>query len=217
MVCDRSGSMSSVASDAQGAINRFIQEQQDVPGTATLYLVEFDAPIHSVLSEQQMAPWYHVVHDGNLNDAPNYKLLARGNTALNDALGRAITETGERLALLSEDERPEHVFFVAQTDGMENSSHEFTLQTLQEMIKRQTDEYNWQFVFLGMGPDAFAQGHQYGFGNVTKAAHTADSYVASYANTSAHMSNVRGGTEQDLSGTNVTVAEDGTVTPATEA
>jgi hypothetical protein len=205
--------MSSVASDAQGAINRFIGDQQRVAGWATLYLVEFDAPIHSALSEKQMAPWYNVVHDGDIVDAPQYQLKARGNTALLDAIGRAITETGEKLAALDEDDRPEHVFFVVQTDGLENSSHEFTGAAITALIKKQTDEFNWQFVFLGMGPDAFAQGHTLGFANVTKSAHAPMAYAASYGNTSDHIAGMRGGTEQNLSATNVEVDEDGTITP----
>jgi hypothetical protein len=201
--------MSSVRSDAEGAVNAFIKDQQEVPGDATLLLVEFDAT-RDHLGDQ---PWYHVVHDGDLKAAPRYRLQPRGNTALLDAIGRAINETGIKLAALSEDQRPAHVFFVVQTDGMENASREFTRTAIQEMIKRQTDEFSWEFVFLGMGPDTFAQGHNLGFGNVTKAAHTAASYAATYDSTSYHMANVRGGVERDMSGANVEVDDEGNVTP----
>lgn len=214
LVTDRSGSMSSVRSDAEGAVNEFITTQKIVPGPATLLLVEFDAARGLEGVQNRDIPWYHVVHDGNLADAPNYHLHPRGNTALLDAIGRSINITGERLSALPEDDKPAHVFFVVQTDGLENSSNEFTGEAIQAMIKEQTDTWKWEFVFLGMGPDAFTQGSNLGFGNVTRSAHAPAAYAASYGNTSNHMAGVRKGVERDMSGTNVSVDEDGTVTPA---
>lgn len=215
LVADRSGSMSSVRSDAEGAVNEFLTTQKAVPGTATLTLVEFDA-VKGRESAQSGGdiPWYHEVHDGNLADAPNYHLHPRGNTALLDAIGRAINATGDRLAATGEDDRPEHVFFVVQTDGLENSSTEFTGEAIQALIKEQTDTWKWEFVFLGMGPDAFTQGRNLGFANVTRSAHAAPSYHAAYANTSDAIAGMRNHTAENLTSTNATVTEDGTVIPA---
>ncbi len=213
MLVDRSGSMSRIATDAQGAVNKFVTDQQAVPGEATLLLVEFDASAGLADSERSI-PWYHVVHDGDINQAPAYQLHARGNTALLDAIGRAITATGEQLAALDEADRPEHVYFVTQTDGQENSSREFTGDTIREMIKRQTDEFSWEFLFLGMGPDSFNQGHTLGFANVTKGAQAPAAYAGTYDLASANIAAHRGGVVHDLSATNADVDEDGTVTPA---
>lgn len=208
LVVDRSGSMSAVRDDAEGAVNQFITDQKTVPGEATLTLVEFDAD-HGMPSE-----WLHTVHDGNLVDAPVYHLAPRGSTALLDAVGATITATGEKLAALDEDARPEHVVFVVQTDGQENSSREWTVDKIRAFIRLQTDTYNWQFVFLGMGPDTFAQGHNLGFANVTKSAQAGDSYVTSYAVASNAVGNLRTNRARDLSATNVDVDKDGNVTPA---
>ncbi|MBC8139134.1 MAG: VWA domain-containing protein, partial [Fibrella sp.] len=106
LVLDRSGSMESMRGDAIGGFNTFLKDQQAAPGAATLTLVQFDdryekpyefAPIASVapLSERTFVP--------------------RGSTALLDAVGQAIEETGGRLASLPEHERPAKVLFVTLT------------------------------------------------------------------------------------------------------
>jgi hypothetical protein len=212
LVCDRSGSMHTVQSDAEGAVNKFIADQKAVPGEATLLLVEFDADAGLSKDELRIG-WYHVVHSGHISEAPTYRLHPRGNTALNDAGGRAITETGEFLDGMPDDQKPEHVFFVVQTDGQENSSRDWTLDKLRELIKTQQETWKWEFVFLGMGPDAFQQGAQLGFQNVTRSAHAPAAYAASYGNTSDHMAGVRGGQVKNMSGTNAAVDSAGNVTP----
>ena len=42
LVLDRSGSMASIEEATVAGVNRFIEEQKQVPGTATLKLVQFD-------------------------------------------------------------------------------------------------------------------------------------------------------------------------------
>ena len=83
--------------------------------------------------------------------------MPRGSTALLDAVGRAINETGDRLAKTPEQDRPGLVVFVIVTDGQENSSKEFSKARIKEMIDEQQKKYNWQFTFLGANQDAFAE------------------------------------------------------------
>jgi len=187
LVCDRSGSMSSIRSDAEGGVRNFVKEQKDVPGEAILRLVDFDAPSGIGIGEQ----WYNVVYHGDIQKAPDYELKPRGNTALLDAVGRCITEVGEELAAKPEDERPEHVYFVIQTDGQENSSKDWRLDKLKDKIEEQTKQWHWQFVFLGMGPDTFAQGHMMGIQNVTRSADSGAAYTSTYANASKGVSAFR--------------------------
>jgi hypothetical protein len=155
LVCDRTGSMGGIKTDAEGAVNAFIETQKALPNPCTMLLIDFDAPgVYTADAD----PWFHVVHDGDLASTPKYSLRPRGNTALYDAMGQAIVITGERLEKMPEAERPGHVFMVIQTDGMENSSHDWTLARLTEAIKEHEDQYSWTFIFLGTGPDAFAAG-----------------------------------------------------------
>ena len=46
------------------------------------------------------------------------------------------------------------VIFVISTDGLENSSREFTKQKVKELIKHQQEKYGWEFIFLGANINA---------------------------------------------------------------
>jgi Mg-chelatase subunit ChlD len=145
LVIDRSGSMESIRSDAEGGVNTFIAEQAKQQGECRITLVQFDTE-------------YEFLQRGvNAVKCPPYQLVPRGSTALLDAVGRAINETGARLADLPEAARPGLVVFVITTDGEENSSKEFTRDQVKKMIAHQRDVYKWQFTFLAANPEAFAE------------------------------------------------------------
>jgi len=110
LVVDRSGSMEAIRADAEGGVNTFLTDQAAQPGEALVTLVQFDTH-------------YEFVHRGvPVKQVPRYQLVPRGGTALLDAVGRAINETGERLSKMAEADRPGLVVFVVMTDGEENSS-----------------------------------------------------------------------------------------------
>jgi hypothetical protein len=69
---------------------------------------------------------------------------------MNDAITTAINKVGKWLSDMPEEERPSKNLIVIMTDGEENSSREYTLAKVQEMIKHQTEKYNWSFVYMGM-------------------------------------------------------------------
>ena len=101
---------------------------------------------------------YEFLHRGvPVQQVPPYRLVPRGMTALLDAVGRAINETGERLAKMDETDRPGLVVFVVMTDGEENSSKEFSKDQVKQMITHQQEKYGWHFTFLGANQDAFAE------------------------------------------------------------
>lgn len=81
---------------------------------------------------------------------PLYQYLPGGGTAMNDGIATAINRIGKWLSDMPEDERPSKNLIVIMTDGEENSSREFTLAKVQEMIKHQTEKYNWSFIYMGM-------------------------------------------------------------------
>ena len=207
LVADRSGSMQVVRADAEGAINSFISDQKKLEGECSLLFVEFDAP-HDVIPT---SGWYHIVHDGDLQKAPTYDLQPRGMTALLDAVGQAIGRTGETLAAMDESDRPSRVVFVIQTDGQENSSREWTWDKIQEEIKRQTEEYNWQFVFLGMGSDAWDQGARMGVTNVVRSAGTGVAHQHTHSVMNAYVGDYRVGNVDHLHAANYTVDAKGKV------
>jgi len=77
-------------------------------------------------------------------------------------MGISITNFGEYLAGLEEDERPNNVIVVSLTDGLENSSKEYTANTVKTMIEHQRDVYSWDFVFLAANQDAVLTASEYG-------------------------------------------------------
>lgn len=153
VVMDKSGSMDMRRADAIGGFNSFLADQQKEPGEANLTLVFFDTtytiPVKGV-------PIKEVVPLNEDTYRPG------GNTALNDALARAIIETGARLAAMPEEERPGKVICVIITDGEENSSVEHTKRQVKEMVEHQESKYDWAFIYLGVGVDAFSEARQIG-------------------------------------------------------
>jgi uncharacterized protein YegL len=186
MVIDRSGSMQSIRTDAEGGINSFIEQQKLEPGEALLTLVQFDAE-------------YEFVHSGlRIKQIPAFTLVPRGSTALLDAVGRAINETGARLAAMSDADRPGLVVFVIVTDGEENASREFTREKIREMIQHQQSVYKWQFTFLAANQDAFAEGAAMGIAQGGIAGFAMGKARATYAVASDKLSRMRKASSEGL-------------------
>lgn len=153
VVLDRSGSMATVKGDMEGGFNEYIEKQKLEPGEAKVSLYQFDDV-------------YEVVYEGvPLKDVPKLNLVPRNMTALIDAVGRTILETGERLSRMPEHERPNKVLFIVITDGHENSSRSYNRQQVADMISHQRDKYSWQFVFIGANMDAYAEARSFNIDN----------------------------------------------------
>jgi hypothetical protein len=86
----------------------------------------------------------------------------RGCTALIDALGGAIHHIGTIHKYARPEDVPEHTIFIITTDGMENASRRYNAREIKEMIKRQTDKYGWEFIFLAANIDALETADRYG-------------------------------------------------------
>lgn len=151
MVIDRSGSMASIKSEAENAVNAFIKEQTKLPGKCNIMLSQFDNE-YDVVQKSRSAVKF-----------PKYKLEPRGMTALYDAIHKTVDDLGAELALLTENERPGKVLVVVVTDGFENASERRDPELVKAKIQHQTDVYGWQFVFLAAGQDAIVTGGQMGF------------------------------------------------------
>lgn len=144
VILDRTGSMAGIAPDMIGGFNSFITEQKKLPGICRVSLLQFDT---------EAIEWVYQAKD--LKDVPDLVLVPRGGTPLWDAVGRGVTESGERLAKLDEASRPGHVLVMVITDGEENSSHEWNADQVKALITEQKDKYKWSFTFLGAGLDKF--------------------------------------------------------------
>ena len=180
LIVDRSGSMVKTREEAEGGINAFIKEQAELEGNALLTLVQFDTVMETV-------------HKGvPIEFVPTFSLEPRGLTALLDAVGKTINETGIRLANMMEADRPALVVFGIITDGLENSSHEFTKDQIKTMIEKQTNDYNWQFTFLGANQDAFAEAVSMGIPSKSALNYQGDKAIVAYSSLSSNISGMRG-------------------------
>ena len=179
IVMDRSASMFSLRDEAQSAINAFVDDQKSGEGDATLTLIQFDTEIETVF---RAVP---------IQEVPQCELHPRGMTALLDAVGTGIQQTGDRLARMKEKERPGLVVFVVVTDGKNNASHQFTKDQITEMISHQEDKYSWKFTYLGANQDAFAEGGAMGFKGQTIADYSPDKTHEAYMMTSAKVKEFR--------------------------
>jgi hypothetical protein len=173
MLLDRSGSMDSIKSDTIGGVNQFINIQKKEPGEMTLTLCQFDNEYEIV---------YNMRPIGEIPNLTEQTYIPRGSTALLDSACQLIVDTGNRLATMPIDSRPERVMVVIITDGEENASHQHTRQNLADMVKHQEDVYKWQFVYIGANQDSFAEGAKMGMHGVN--------YEASSGGTAAMYSAV---------------------------
>lgn len=187
LIVDRSGSMNSIKEEAESGINAFIKEQKECEGFALLTLVQFDTS-------------FETVHKGKpIETVTDFTLIPRGMTALLDAVGKTINETGERLNLMREEDRPALVVVAIITDGEENSSHEFTKDQIKKMIEEQQNTYNWQFTFLGANQDAFAEAGGMGIRQSATLNYKGDKSGVAYSTLSSNVSGMRGQTMAGVS------------------
>ena len=152
-ILDRSGSMAGLENDTIGGFNSMIEKQKQESGEAFVSTILFDHHrdvIHDRVDIQEVKP---MTRDD---------YYVRGSTALLDAVGKAIHHIGNVHKYAREEDRPEKTLFVITTDGMENSSKEYSYQRLKSKIERQKEKYGWEFIFLGANIDAVSVANKFG-------------------------------------------------------
>lgn len=175
-VVDDSGSMRGVAEEMNNALNVYFKDQGEVEGTCLVDYYQFGSTVSRLYD------------DRDVSEAEAGIRGASGLTALLDAIGQAMTEAGRKFANMSESRRPGSVQVVIVTDGHENHSKEWTAAKVKELIKEQTEKYNWDVVFLGANIDAVKVGAEYGI-NPDKAIDFNINSPVAVAATSASLSN----------------------------
>ena len=146
-ILDRSGSMAGLEEDTIGGFNSMIERQKEAEGEAYVSTVLF--------SNESM-----VIHDRvdvrRVEPMTKRQYRVGGSTALIDAMGQAIHHIGNIHKYAREEDVPEHTVFVITTDGMENASHLYASDQVKAMVKRQSEKYGWEFLFLGANMDAIS-------------------------------------------------------------
>jgi Mg-chelatase subunit ChlD len=192
LVLDRSGSMASVADDTIGGVNRFLKDQKSAPGTATISLHQFDDVFETVINGKDIQ---------STPELSSSTFVPRGNTALLDAIGRAIKDTGARLDNAKPEDKAEKVVFVIVTDGHENASHEYNQANVFEMIEHQKAKYSWEFVFIGANQNAIKTASGIGISGANAMSYAANSVgtQAVFRSTSSNLRKMRSGEKISMS------------------
>lgn len=151
-ILDRSGSMGGLESDTIGGFNSMLEKQKEEEGEANVTTVLFDDQVE-------------IVHDrfpiAAVKPLTNEDYYVRGSTALLDAVGSTVKKIENTQNRLPDDLKAQKVIFVITTDGLENSSREYTAKMVRKMIKTHQKQ-GWQFLFMGANMDAVTEAGRLG-------------------------------------------------------
>ena len=190
-ILDRSGSMSGFETDTIGGFNSTIEKQKAGDGKVYVSTVLFDN-------------YSKVIHDrvdiSEIKPMTRDDYQVRGCTALLDAVGGAIHHIGNVHKYARPEDVPEHTIFIITTDGMENASHQYSASEIKRKIKRQTEKYGWEFIFLAANIDAVETAENIGVRRERAANYrqTSDGIGRSYCAMSEAITNVRTNCAEDM-------------------
>lgn len=135
---DRSGSMKSSELDTIEGYNSYLEKNKDNKNKTYITTILFDNNIEVLHNRKDIKEVSYLT---------NEEYFARGTTALLDAIGTTITN-------LTEKNKKEKVLFIITTDGLENSSRNYTKDQIKELIEGAS---SWEFIFLGATIDSYTE------------------------------------------------------------
>lgn len=156
IVLDKSGSMAGKREATIKALNEYIDSLRNVDGDNRISLVTFSSQGYQqqmVLNKVLVAENLRTVRRLDESD-----MHCGGGTPLLSAVYNTI-QAVERSMGGRKDIRP---IIVIQTDGEENTSIGMTHSMLKSLIQEK-EAAGWEFVFMGCGVDAYADGMKMGF------------------------------------------------------
>lgn len=164
-ILDKSGSMYGLEADTIGGFNSTIEKQKETESEVLVSTVLFNSRrvvVHDRVPIKEIMPLTEEVY------------RVGGSTALLDAVGRTIKRILKAHKEKSKEERPNKTLFVIITDGMENSSREYSYEKVKNMIEKRKEKDSWEFVFLGANIDAIAAAGRMGIRSNRAANYHAD-------------------------------------------
>ena len=154
-ILDKSCSMAGLEADTIGGFNSMIERQKQAEGEALVSTVLFSnnsTVIHDRVDVRKVEPM------------TDRQYFVGGGTALIDAIGGAIHHIASVHKYAREEDRPEHTVFVITTDGMENASHRYSSDEVKAMVRKEKEQFGWEFLFLGANIDAVETAARFGIG-----------------------------------------------------
>ncbi len=133
---DRSGSMYGSEGDIIGGFNSFISKERKK---------EFNTKVTTILFDHEYEVLYERKDINDVKGLTSDEYFVRGSTALLDAIGKTITDLDRKIE--------NKTLFVIMTDGMENSSVEFSKPQIKNMI----NNHSWEFIFIGADIDSYTE------------------------------------------------------------
>lgn len=151
-ILDRSGSMGGLEQDTIGGFNSMIEKQKKEAGSCFVTTVLFDSEVETLHDRVKLE---------KVAKMTDKDYFVRGCTALLDAIGMTIQHIAGIHKYARPEDVPAHTIFVITTDGMENSSHEYTVEKVKQMIEEKKEK-GWEFLFLGANIDAVSTAKSFG-------------------------------------------------------
>jgi len=140
---DRSGSMGGSEEDTIGGFNSFIKRER-AKGLNT--------HVTTILFDDHYEVLYKRKSIDEVKELTDKEYWVRGCTALLDAIGKTINTLDKEI--------DNKVLFVIMTDGMENSSREFTKEQISNLI----NNHSWEFIYIGADIDSYSEARNIGIG-----------------------------------------------------
>ncbi len=138
---DKSGSMYGAVSDTIGGFNSFIEREREKNPNTRVTCVLFDTEYNVLYTRKPIT---------EVAELTKREYFADGCTALLDAIGTTINRIDRKV--------DNDVLFVITTDGLENSSREFSKSDIKNMIANHT----WEFLFIGADIDSYSEAYDLG-------------------------------------------------------
>ena len=183
-ILDKSGSMGGLESDTIGGFNAMIEKQKKEDG---------EVLISTVLFSDYSEVLYDRMDLNKIEPMTSKQYYVGACTALLDAIGGAIHHIGNIHKYAREEDVPEKTMFIITTDGMENASRKYRINKIKQMIEKQKEKYNWEFLFLGANIDAIGVARDFGIDESRAVNYNCDSVGTSlnYSVLSETISKVR--------------------------
>ena len=141
-ILDKSGSMYSLTADTIGGFNSYLDKQKEESvGEVVVSCYLFNTVTNVLYTNKDIKKAKHMT-------TKEYE--AEGCTALYDAVGFAISQTTK----INEDLKPQKTLFVIMTDGLENSSREYSHKAIKSLIESKRKDAGWEFIFMGANFEA---------------------------------------------------------------
>ena len=182
-ILDKSGSMAGMEQDTIGGYNAFLQKQKEEEG---------DALVSTVLFSNDS----YVLHDRfnikTVQPITDLEYVVGGCTALLDAIGKAVHHISNVHKYIRQEDVPDKTIFVITTDGLENASHEYSIDDVKQLITKMREEKGWEFLFVAEDLNAVETAAKMGIPSDRAAYYSARQDTGRmYCAMSACVSNVR--------------------------